>query len=67
MKIQFEDGGYLEFQRSRKPHHVHVLVASRKEGEHLKLSVNSAEIHVSKTARVRTIRLRPNIFRRNTK
>jgi len=47
MKIKFEDAGYLEFQRSRKPHHVHVLVAARKAGSPLELLVNSAEVHVT--------------------
>jgi hypothetical protein len=47
MRVDFEDGGFLEFSRSRKPHHVFVIVASRKLNE-LQLIVNSAEVHVSK-------------------
>jgi hypothetical protein len=48
MRITFDDGGYLEFQRSKKPHHIHVLVAARKPDNHLELLVNSAEVHLSK-------------------
>jgi hypothetical protein len=48
MRIAFEDGGYLEFQRSKKAHHVHVLVAARKPDNHLELLVNSAEVHLGK-------------------
>jgi hypothetical protein len=48
MRISFDDGGYLEFQRSKKAQHVHVLVAARKPDNHLELLVNSAEIHLSK-------------------
>lgn len=44
MRIKCDDGGYLEFQRSKKAHHVHVLVASRSPDNPLKLLVNSAEI-----------------------
>ena len=46
MKIDFEDGGYIEFQRSRKAHHVYVMVAVRKPDNPLELLVNSAEIHI---------------------
>lgn len=48
MRISFDDGGYLEFQRSRKAQHVHVLVAARKPDNHLELLVNSAEIPLVK-------------------
>jgi len=48
MRIEFDDGGYLEFQRSRKPHHVHVIVAAKKVDNPLELLVNSAEVHLSK-------------------
>jgi len=48
MRISFNDGGYLEFQRSKKAHHVHVLIASRKSDNPLELLVNSAEIPLSK-------------------
>lgn len=44
MRIAFDDGGYLELQRSRKPAHVHVLVAARRPDNHLELLVNSAEV-----------------------
>ena len=47
MRIKFDDGGYLEFQRSKKTHHVHVLVAVRKADNPLELLVNSAEVHLS--------------------
>jgi REP element-mobilizing transposase RayT len=47
MKISFDNGGYIEFQRSKKPNHVHILVAARKSDNHLELLVNSAEISVS--------------------
>ena len=47
MRIKFDDGGYLEFQRSRKAHHVHVLVAARKPDNPLELLVNSAEVHIN--------------------
>lgn len=48
MRFDFDDGGYLEFQRSIKPHHIHVIVAVRKPNNKLELLVNSAEIHLSK-------------------
>jgi hypothetical protein len=48
MRISFDDGGYLEFQRSKKPQHIHVLVAARKADNHLELLVNSAEVPLSK-------------------
>lgn len=48
MRITFDDGGYLEFQRSKKVHHVYVLVASRNPKNHLELLVNSAEVHINK-------------------
>jgi hypothetical protein len=47
VRIKFDDGGYLEFQRSKKAHHVHILVAARKPDNPLELLVNSAEVHVS--------------------
>lgn len=47
MRISCEDGGYLEFQRSKKPHHVHVLVAARSPDNPLQLKVNSAEVPLS--------------------
>lgn len=47
MKISFDNGGYIEFQRSKKPNHVHILVAARKSDNHLELLVNSAEISVA--------------------
>lgn len=46
MKISFEDGGYLEIQRSRKPSHVHILVAARRSDNPLELLVNSAEVPI---------------------
>jgi hypothetical protein len=46
MKITFENGGYVEFQRSLKPHHVHISVAARKEDNPLELLINSGEIHI---------------------
>lgn len=48
MKIPFDDGGYLEIQRSNKPHHVYVIVAVKKPDNILQLLVNSAEVHVNK-------------------
>ena len=48
MRITFDNGGYLEFQRSKKAHHVHVLVAARRPDNPLELLVNSAEVHLSK-------------------
>ncbi len=48
MRIKFDDGGYLEFQRSKKAHHVYVIVAARKPDNPLELLVNSAEVHLSK-------------------
>lgn len=48
MRISFDDGGYLELQRSKKAHHVHVLVAARKPDNHLELLVNSAEVPLGK-------------------
>lgn len=48
MRISFDDGGYLEFQRSKKAQHIHVLVASRKPDNHLELLVNSAEVPLVK-------------------
>lgn len=48
MRITFDDGGYLEFQRSKKAHHAYVLVASRNPNNHLELLVNSAEVHINK-------------------
>ena len=44
MRFDFENGEYLEFQRSKKPHHVYVIVAARKQDNPLELLVNSAEI-----------------------
>lgn len=46
MRISFDDGGYLEFQRSKKAHHVHVIVAARKADNPLELLVNSAEVQL---------------------
>jgi len=48
MRISFDDGGYLEFQRSKKAQYVHVLVAARRPDNHLELLVNSAEVHLVK-------------------
>jgi hypothetical protein len=48
MRISFDDGGYLELQRSKKAHHIHVLVAVRKPDNHLELLVNSAEVPLGK-------------------
>jgi hypothetical protein len=48
MRISFGDGGYLELQRSKKAHHIHVLVAVRKADNHLELLVNSAEVSLAK-------------------
>jgi hypothetical protein len=47
MRITFDDGGYLEFQRSNKPYHVFVTVASRNINNPLQLLVNSAEIQLN--------------------
>lgn len=47
MKIVFNDGGYLEFQRSKKPHHVYIMIAARDAVNPLKLLVNSAEIQLN--------------------
>lgn len=47
MKITFDDGGYLELQRSKKPYHVYVMVAAKDATNPLKLLVNSAEIQLS--------------------
>lgn len=47
MKIAFDDGGYLEFQRSKKAHHVYVMVAAKDATNPLRLLVNSAEIQLS--------------------
>lgn len=48
MRISFDDGGYLELQRSKKAQHIHVLVASRRPDNHLELLVNSAEVPLNK-------------------
>lgn len=48
MRITFDDGGYLEFQRSKKAQYIHVLVAARKSDNHLELLVNSAEVPLVK-------------------
>jgi hypothetical protein len=47
MRITFNDGGYLEFQRSNKPYYVFVSIASRNVNNPLQLLVNSAEIKLS--------------------
>lgn len=47
MRISFDDG-YLEFQRSKKAHHIHVTVASRNPNNPLQLLVNSAEVPLTK-------------------
>jgi len=47
MRIPSDDGGYIEFQRSRKAHHVHVMVAARSHDNPLKLVVNIAEVQLS--------------------
>lgn len=44
MRIPCDDGGYLEFQRSKKAHYVHVLVGTRNPKNPLQLLVNSAEV-----------------------
>lgn len=44
MRILCDDGGYLEFQRSKKAHHVHVLIGTRNPKNPLQLLVNSAEV-----------------------
>jgi len=46
VRFSFDDGGYIEFQRSKKAHHAHVIVAVRKPNNPLELLVNSAEIHI---------------------
>ena len=48
MRIHSDNAGYLEFQRSKKPHHIHVIVAARSKDDPLKLLVNSAEIPLAK-------------------
>lgn len=48
MRISFDDGGYLEFQRSKKAQHVHVLIAAKKSDNHLELLINSAEVPLAK-------------------
>lgn len=48
MRIPSNNGGYLEFQRSKKPNHVHVIVAARCSDNPLKLLINSAEIPLAK-------------------
>lgn len=47
MKISFDDGGYIEFQRSKKANHVFVMIAAKDSANPLKLVVNSAEIQLS--------------------
>jgi len=47
MKIVFDDGGYIEFQRSKKAHHVFVMIAAKDSTNPLKLLVNSAEIQLN--------------------
>jgi len=46
MKKVFSDGGYIEFQRSRKPYHVYISIAVRKENNPLELIINSAELSI---------------------
>lgn len=46
MKITFDDGGYIEFQRSKKPNHVFIMIAARDVTNPLRLLVNSAEIQL---------------------
>lgn len=46
MRFSFDDGGYVEFQRSKKAHHAYVIVAVRKPDNPLELLVNSAEVHI---------------------
>lgn len=48
MKVTFDNGGYIEFQKSNKPYHVHIMIASKNSNNSLQLLVNSAEIHLSK-------------------
>jgi hypothetical protein len=48
MRILFDDGGYLEFQRSKKAQYIHVLIAARRPDNPLELLVNSAEVSLSK-------------------
>jgi hypothetical protein len=48
MRISFDDGGYLEFQRSKKAQYIHVLIAARRQDNPLELLVNSAEVSLSK-------------------
>lgn len=48
MRISFDDGGYLEFQRSKKAQYIHVLIAARRPDNPLELLVNSAEVSLNK-------------------
>jgi hypothetical protein len=47
MRIPSDDGGYLEFQRSKKAYHVHVIVGVRSPDNPLKLVLNIAEVQLS--------------------
>lgn len=47
MRIPSEDGGYLEFQRSKKAYHVHVIVAARSPDNPLKLVINTSEVKLN--------------------
>lgn len=62
MKFTFDDGGYLEFQKSKKPHHIYVIVASRKPDNPLQLLVNSAEISAKELLEGVQSVLGPNII-----
>ena len=48
MRISFTDGGYLEFQRSKKSQHIHVIVAAKRPDNQLELLINSAEVPIGK-------------------
>lgn len=44
MKIDFEDGGYIDVQVSPKPQHVFIIVAAKNASNPLETIINSAEL-----------------------
>lgn len=47
MRITFQDNSYIEFQKSKTPYNVHVIIASKSKDNPLQLVVNSAELELN--------------------
>jgi hypothetical protein len=47
-RIEFDDGGYLEFQRSNTPGKIWIIISAKQEGKPLENVVTSAEADFKK-------------------